>query len=751
MARRIVKDITRTDKPKNHMPLHTEKTPRTPTSAHVAAPHNGDIDLRNITVGSARAGQSSQHLTDINTTAHDETIIVAQKPAASRLIGFGAIAVFGALIISLIYAGQAYTRGQKLFGDVVESAQQGYQGLFKGAMNVRENKIAEAHSIFEAAYQQFQSAQQSVKFFAEEPSLKDANAIMTMGSDLARAGTDLITAMNTMRALPDLIAHQMTTAQTERIDAGADTNTDITPLTLLASANGAARRAQTTIGGVISTIKNLDASSIPARFRAQLTTGTKALTIADKLLNEINDMLPGLIELFGNQKTHRTLILLQNNDEVRATGGFIGSVILLETENGYITTLKLQDVYDIDGQWRETAEPPIPPPPEIKPLTDRWFFRDSNTSPDFRVSGEKAAWFYEKETGLPVDTIIAVNHELLGKILELTGPITVPEIAANGANGATNATAQITADNYRAVLTYLIETKQTGAADPKLILKNLFPLVQQAIVRTNRTQEIMTMLLEEVVQKNIVGYSRNPLTQKLFTTLGADAALTEENADDDYLAVIASSVSGNKSDAYITQDITHDTIIERDGAAFDQVTIKRVHTWSGATELKWLEQLKPFGITNIPDHVFTTLGKGINKAIMKVYIPSGAQLISADGITIDKIQLIRDPATQRTYATFPMETAAGTATTIALRYKLPFHLNRAIANTYQLNVQKQPGARPSTITKRIALGEGVYLPVYYPNDAITDEQGITIWQTRLNKDLHFAALLTHQPSEQSGK
>lgn len=737
MSRRIVTDITRTGTTKNHLPLHAEKEADI-TSRAKSAPRTGDIDLRTITVGSVRTGQQSPHLADIHTIAPDEAVIVAQKPAASRLVGLGAIAVFGAIIISLIYAGQAYTRGQKLFGDVVESAQQGYQGLFNGAMNVRENKIAEAHTIFEAAYQQFQSAQQSVKFFAEEPSLKDANAIMTMGSDLARAGTDLITAMNTMRALPDIIAQQMTvntaateTAATETTDTPRVTTT---PLTLLSAASDAAHRAQATINSVITTIKNLDTGIIPARFRAQLTTGTHALTVANKLLSEINDMLPGMIELFGNQKPHRTLILLQNNDEVRATGGFIGSVILLETENGYITTLKLQDVYDIDGQWRENIEPPA----EIKPLTDRWFFRDSNTSPDFRVSGEKAAWFYEKETGLPVDTIIAVNHELLGKILELTGPITLPEIGAPPA--------QITADNYRTVLTYLIETKQTGAADPKLILKNLFPLVQKAILRSNRTQDIMTMLLEEVVRKNIVGYSKNPLTQKLFTTLGADAALIEENANDDYLAVIASSVSGNKSDAYITQDITHDTIIERDGAAFDQVTIKRVHTWSGAVELKWLEQLKPFGITNIADHVFTTLGKGINKAIMRVYIPSGAQLISADGIPLDQVQLIRDPATQRTYFAFTMETAAGTGTTIALRYKLPFHLNNTAASTYQLNIQKQPGARPSTITKRIALGEGVYLPVYYPNDAVTDEQGVTIWQTRLNTDLRFAALTTHQPN-----
>jgi len=126
---------------------------------------------------------------------------------------------------------------------------------------------------------------------------------------------------------------------------------------------------------------------------------------------------------FDGQKTY--LILLQNSMELRPTGGFIGSIATLGIEDGIMETPVVQDVYALDGQLKGHVAPPDP----IKELLrqEHWYLRDSNWDPDFAVSGEKAAWFYQKETGKAVDGVIAIATPFLTSLLDVTGPLNLPD------------------------------------------------------------------------------------------------------------------------------------------------------------------------------------------------------------------------------------------------------------------------------------------------------------------------------------
>ena len=61
---------------------------------------------------------------------------------------------------------------------------------------------------------------------------------------------------------------------------------------------------------------------------------------------------PDIIGLGGRRKY---AILFQNNMEIRATGGFIGSFGILNFENGKLYDLAIYDVYDADGQPRDMS------------------------------------------------------------------------------------------------------------------------------------------------------------------------------------------------------------------------------------------------------------------------------------------------------------------------------------------------------------------------------------------------------------
>ena len=115
---------------------------------------------------------------------------------------------------------------------------------------------------------------------------------------------------------------------------------------------------------------------------ASLTDIRKALSYGESLLL----LYPRLAGFDGPK---RYLVLLQNSNELRPTGGFIGSIGKLLFDEGKMRDFTIQDVYAVDGQLKGHIDPPGP----IRDLLNQehWYLRDSNWDPDFTQSGARAA------------------------------------------------------------------------------------------------------------------------------------------------------------------------------------------------------------------------------------------------------------------------------------------------------------------------------------------------------------------------
>ena len=84
----------------------------------------------------------------------------------------------------------------------------------------------------------------------------------------------------------------------------------------------------------------------------------------DEYLPLLQSALRGALlapELLGASEQKSYLILAQNDDEIRATGGFISGVGLLRIDQGRITQLDFQDSYAVDDLSQPHAEPRITP------------------------------------------------------------------------------------------------------------------------------------------------------------------------------------------------------------------------------------------------------------------------------------------------------------------------------------------------------------------------------------------------------
>jgi UDP-N-acetylmuramyl pentapeptide phosphotransferase/UDP-N-acetylglucosamine-1-phosphate transferase len=134
--------------------------------------------------------------------------------------------------------------------------------------------------------------------------------------------------------------------------------------------------------------------------------------------------------IFGGDGNRRYLLVVQNNAESRATGGFIGSYGIITAQGGKLTVSPLQRT----GEWNNAVRD-RPDPPALESAKD-YFERynqfqpatnlqNVNLSPDF-PSVSRVLMGLAPEAGLgEVDGVMSVDPIGLAALLRLTGPVTV--------------------------------------------------------------------------------------------------------------------------------------------------------------------------------------------------------------------------------------------------------------------------------------------------------------------------------------
>src|SRR3989339_325475 len=106
---------------------------------------------------------------------------------------------------------------------------------------------------------------------------------------------------------------------------------------------------------------------------------------------------------------------------------------VVKMENGKPQILKVEGTEILDGKSPQfDSIPPIQLTKNLK--IETWKFRDSNWSPDFGVSTQKALELYEKENGLEakqIDAVIGITPTVFENILQILGPIAINGIEFN--------------------------------------------------------------------------------------------------------------------------------------------------------------------------------------------------------------------------------------------------------------------------------------------------------------------------------
>lgn len=429
---------------------------------------------------------------------------------------------------------------------------------------------------------------------------------------------------------------------------------------------------------------------IPNSAKSILKTAQEAQIIFEKFLAHEQSIK----KLLGKNSPHHILILFQNKNEIRATGGFIGSLGFLELSSGRITDFSFRDVYDFDWQLKKF----IPPPKELLPLTNRLHLRDANFSLDFPTSAKRIQWFLEHEKGPTVDTVIALDQSFLGLLLNITGPIEIPNTDGF----------LLSAENYDMAISYLVEGKFFGAGgkevSPKQFLESLFPVLTQKLSESF-SLSVLQESLDLALKKHLLAFSSDPQIEEFFDALGISGKIHPFKAKNEKdipngFAISGTSISTNKSDGYIQQDISHQTALNPDGSIIGELNITRTHNWGTEEEKIFQELLTHFGYSQYvgTDDLKRILGKGTNKIFMRILLPKGVEILSANGVFSEQFEQQETEDFTEVSFFFP-ETMQGETREIFFSYRLPEKFETG--KTLNITFFSQPGMTRQTLEESI--------------------------------------------------
>ncbi|MBI2415091.1 MAG: DUF4012 domain-containing protein [Candidatus Kerfeldbacteria bacterium] len=387
----------------------------------------------------------------------------------------------------------------------------------------------------------------------------------------------------------------------------------------------------------------------------------------------VDDVLPFLqvaptVVGYPDEQTY--LFLLQNNTELRPTGGFIGSYGILILKNGDIKDFKTDNIYNIDNPVKNELFITPPAPLQQYLGSSQWFMRDANWHPDFPTTAEKVEEFYHLEHGpvAQIDGVIAVTPDVIKALLEFTGPITIEGDEYSSAN-----------------LTELLQEKvevsfrQEGRTDAtrKEVIGHLAGELMQRLQRAPRSQwpDLLSTVLEQLEQKQILLFSKNTAVQNLVAQLDWDGAL--QTTTSDYVQVVDANLAALKTDRVMEKQFSY--ALSKDGESYSaKLTLQYHNAGVGYTS-------------------FTTR----YRSYTRIYVPLGSELISTTGFLSNDCNIGCDPVSAKItqddefartifegfIAVEPQDTA-----TVTLTYKLPANISAQIEDgTYQLYWQKQSG------------------------------------------------------------
>jgi hypothetical protein len=623
------------------------------------------------------------------------------------------------------------TQGQAALGQFAEAK----DNLSSGQLDKAAVNFEESYDLLSSAHQNISDIggkfSEILRFIPGASKVASANYLMAAGENLALSGKYLATSMKSL----DQIKNPLD-------GTGSSNQPSLTDIFI--NLRNGVQNSDKELSEAQNNLNKVNIDDLPEEIKPTFSDLKNKLPIVTSNIKNFLDYSQIFLDILGYNGPRKFLFLFQNSQEMRATGGFIGSYGILDISNGRIKNLFVDDIYNPDGQLQARIIPPEP----IQKMSAVWTMHDANWFPDFPASAEKVSSFYEKTGGPTVDGIISITPTLLQNLLKITGPIEMPEY-------------NTTVDESN----FIEQTQQEVEIDydkslnkPKQFIADLTPKILDKIFSSRDLSQmikILKVLNDSLKEKHLLLYSKNYNIEKLISEQGWSGEII--NTSKDYLSVINTNINGYKTDGVIDETINHSSEIQTDGSIIDTVSITRKHNGGNKDQIWWNK---------------------VNADYMRVYVPEGSSFIEANGQTreVDSPPLDyqalgfkKDPQLQAEEDSTQVDEKTGTriytenhktvfanwtyvspgeTMTLEYKYRLPFKLSfddlHHPADSFSVLYQKQSGSLGSKLVSEIKFPQNYQLLWHYPDDVASGSEGLKM-ETTLEKDKFIGLTLEKKP------
>lgn len=431
--------------------------------------------------------------------------------------------------------------------------------------------------------------------------------------------------------------------------------------------------------------QSLDAIPAPALIgplRTPVAQGQAAAELARAGLT----MAPSVPTLLGFDAPQTYLLLVQNNQELRATGGFISAVGTVTLNRARPENLALDDSYSVS---RDDVDHPLAPRPLQEHMgIELIFLRDANWSPDFPTSAQLAQSLYAQDAGTLVDGVIALDLHAVEHLVGALGTLQVP-----GSNE------QVTAENLITQLQSFWDkpigtddTIESAGSEWLHQRKDFMPILAKAALRRIESGDVNPLALAAGLHaaldvRGLQVWFDDAAAAAHLAALGWDGGLRTTNTSD-FVALVDTNMGYNKVDAVLERTLDY-TVTWPDGPdAPAQATLRATYRHPLEVADPMCEASSEYGDS------YTDMIERCYFDYVRLYVPAGSQLLDLDGVQTGTVATHGGEADTQVFAGyFVLE--PGNSHTVTFTYRLPDHITPA---TYSLGVQRQAGSGDLPIT-----------------------------------------------------
>lgn len=444
--------------------------------------------------------------------------------------------------------------------------------------------------------------------------------------------------------------------------------------------------------------KKIDPLLFPEKYQDELLLLDGVLENYPLFFNAL-DSVPRLL---GAEEPITYLLLVQNNDEIRASGGYISAFGLLQLKDGRIMALKIQDSSELE-YVKEIREAPLP----MKKIMFAHYLlaRDANWSPDYPSAAKLTQEMYALTTGFETDGVIAFDQQLIVDFLDFSGPLQIP--GENGLIDAAN------------VEEKMIEFKQTAvderrSKERKDFLSEMAPYLIKKMFEIEDTERVVELgkLVQEAIQKgHLLVFFNDPIPQELLSSLKLDNSVSP--GDGDYLMVVDSNIGIGKMDLYIDRSVEYSVDLTDINYPRGEILLRYTHTQPGDDPCHQglLEDYPNYYTPRCYWDYWRVLTPADTEFSRIEFEPVPDEYFMAEGIWENKSD-IAEGENGTSMAGGLMVVPQMDEKEVRLSTELPARILQSKEDgnlRYTLCVQKQPGLKELHLTLKVTLPEGYQL------------------------------------------